>query len=43
MLKLKRLKVHKCRTVQPGTELVFSEGINIILGKNGAGKTTCSS
>lgn len=40
MLKLKRLKVHKCRSVQPGTELEFNDGLNLILGKNGAGKTT---
>ncbi|MBK9752988.1 MAG: AAA family ATPase [Nannocystis sp.] len=40
MLKLKRLKVHKCRSVQPGTELVFNGRLNIVLGKNGAGKTT---
>ena len=40
MLKLKRLKVHKCRSVRPGTELTFNDGLNIILGKNGTGKTT---
>ncbi len=40
MLKLKRLKVHKCRSVQPGTELEFNDRLNVILGRNGAGKTT---
>lgn len=40
MLKLRRLKIHKCRAVQPGTELIFNDGYNILLGKNGAGKTT---
>jgi hypothetical protein len=38
--KLVRLKVNRFRTVVPGTELHFSDGINVILGKNGTGKTT---
>ncbi len=40
MLKLKRLKIHKLPRVKPGTELVFSDGINVLLGLNGTGKTT---
>ncbi len=37
---LKRLKIHRYRNVQPGTELRFSDGYIILLGKNGTGKTT---
>lgn len=40
MLKLKRLKIHKLPRVKPGTELVFNDGINVLLGINGSGKTT---
>ena len=40
MLKLKRLKIHKLSRVKPGTELVFNDGINVLLGINGSGKTT---
>ena len=40
MLKLRRLKIHEYRGVLPGVELRFSDGINILLGKNGTGKTT---
>lgn len=40
MLKLKRLTIHKLPRVKPGTELVFNEGINVLLGVNGSGKTT---
>lgn len=40
MLTLQRLKIHKCRVVAPGTELEFNDGLNLLLGKNGAGKTT---
>src|SRR5436190_1539678 len=40
MLKLKRLKVNRYRIVRPGTELHFDDGINVLLGINGTGKTT---
>ena len=38
-LKLKRLKIEKFRNVEP-TELLFHDGLNVLLGQNGAGKTT---
>lgn len=37
---LKRLTIHKFPRVKPGTELVFNEGSNVLLGINGSGKTT---
>ncbi|MCU0655575.1 MAG: AAA family ATPase [Polyangiaceae bacterium] len=37
---LKRLKIHRFRTVRPGTELVFNAGFNVLLGRNGSGKTS---
>jgi len=40
MVKLKRLKINKYRNVRPGTELRFDDGFNLVLGKNGGGKTT---
>ena len=40
MVKLKRLTIHKFRQVKPGTVLEFADGFNLILGKNGTGKTT---
>ncbi len=40
MLKLKRLTIHKHPRVRPGTELVFNDGFNVLLGVNGSGKTT---
>jgi energy-coupling factor transporter ATP-binding protein EcfA2 len=40
MVKLKRLLISKFRNVRPGTELTFDDGINILLGRNGTGKTT---
>lgn len=40
MAKLKRLKIEKFRNVVPGTELVFNDGFNVLLGQNGTGKTT---
>lgn len=40
MLKLRRLVIHKHRIVKPGTTLVFHDGYNVLLGKNGTGKTT---
>ena len=40
MVKLKRLKIQKFRNVAPGTELHFRDSLNVLLGKNGTGKTT---
>lgn len=40
MLKLRRLKVEKFRSLAKATELSFSDGINLVLGQNGTGKTT---
>jgi len=40
MVKLKRLKLQKFRNVAPGTELHFRDSLNVLLGKNGTGKTT---
>ncbi len=40
MLQLRHLKILRFRSVEPGTELVFNAGHNILLGKNGTGKTT---
>jgi energy-coupling factor transporter ATP-binding protein EcfA2 len=37
---LKRLKIEKYRNVAAGTELHFHDGFNVLLGKNGTGKTT---
>jgi hypothetical protein len=37
---LKRLKLHKFRYIKPGTELLFTERFNVLLGRNGTGKTT---
>jgi recombinational DNA repair ATPase RecF len=40
VLKLTRLKIDKYRRVTPGTEIVFDSGMNVLLGRNGTGKTT---
>jgi energy-coupling factor transporter ATP-binding protein EcfA2 len=40
MLKLRRLRVEKFRSLAKGAELSFSDGINVLLGQNGTGKTT---
>jgi energy-coupling factor transporter ATP-binding protein EcfA2 len=40
MLRLRRLKINKFRAVKPGTEIHFRDGFNVLLGKNGTGKTT---
>lgn len=40
MVKLKRLKIERYRNVKPGTELHFRDSLNVLLGKNGTGKTT---
>lgn len=37
---LKRLLIKQFRNVRPGTEIFFNPGYNILLGKNGTGKTT---
>jgi energy-coupling factor transporter ATP-binding protein EcfA2 len=37
---LKRLKLHQFRYIKPGTELRFTEHLNVLLGRNGTGKTT---
>ncbi len=39
-VRLKRLKVHTFRDLAPGTELHFSDGWNVVLGRNATGKTT---
>jgi hypothetical protein len=39
-MKLTRLVVHHYRSVPPGTELVFSPTLNLVLGENGTGRTT---
>src|SRR5678810_540074 len=38
--RLTRLKINRFRNVTPGTELRFDDGINVLLGRNGTGKTT---
>lgn len=40
MAKLRRLRIEKFRNVVPGTELRFHDGLNVVLGQNGAGKTS---
>lgn len=40
MAKLKRLRIERFRGVAPGTELVFNDTFNVLLGQNGTGKTT---
>lgn len=39
MVKLRRLKIERYRNVEP-CELTFGDGLNIVLGPNGGGKTT---
>ena len=38
--RLKKLVIHRYRHVKPGTTLVFDDTWNVIVGKNGTGKTT---
>lgn len=38
--RLKRLVIHRFRNVKSGTELTFDDDWNLLLGKNGTGKTT---
>ncbi|MGK4006895.1 AAA family ATPase [Sorangium sp. So ce1036] len=40
MAKLKRLRIERFRGLVPGTELVFNDTFNVLLGQNGTGKTT---
>ncbi|MCA9692465.1 MAG: AAA family ATPase [Nannocystaceae bacterium] len=40
LIRLLRLKIDRYRNVAPGTELRFNHGLNVLLGKNGTGKTT---
>lgn len=37
---LKWLRIHQYRNVVPGTYLEFNRGFNVLLGRNGTGKTT---
>lgn len=39
-MELRRLAIRDFRTVASGTELHFTSGFNVLLGKNAAGKTT---
>ncbi len=38
--RLRSLQIHKYRHVVPGTRLEFGESFNVLLGRNGTGKTT---
>lgn len=38
--RLKWLRIHRYRNVAPGTYLEFNDGFNVLLGRNGTGKTT---
>jgi energy-coupling factor transporter ATP-binding protein EcfA2 len=40
MLKLRRLRVERFRSLTRDAELSFSDGVNVLLGQNGTGKTT---
>jgi hypothetical protein len=40
MLKLRRLLARRFRQLAPNTELVFGDHYNVLLGQNGAGKTS---
>jgi len=37
---LERIKINQFRFVEPGTELCFSDGLHVVLGKNASGKST---
>jgi energy-coupling factor transporter ATP-binding protein EcfA2 len=39
-MKLTKLRIHRYRGITPGTELMFSPSLNLILGENGTGRTT---
>jgi hypothetical protein len=38
MLKLRRLRVERFRSLARGAELSFSDGINVLLGQNGTAR-----
>ena len=40
MLKLRRLRIEKFRNLAKDAELSFSDGLNVLVGQNGTGKTT---
>lgn len=40
MHRLKELTILRFRDVEPNTRVCFADGINVLLGKNGTGKTT---
>ncbi|WNG34987.1 ATP-binding protein [Archangium violaceum] len=39
-MKLTKLNIHGYRDVAPGTQLVFSPSLNLVVGENGTGRTT---
>ncbi|KFE69622.1 AAA family ATPase [Hyalangium minutum] len=39
-MKLTKLQIHKYRGVTPGTTLAFSPSLNVVVGRNGTGRTT---
>jgi hypothetical protein len=39
-MKLTKLEIHRYRDIAPGTELMFSPAFNLVLGRNGTGRTT---
>jgi hypothetical protein len=39
-MKLTKLQIHKYRGIAPGTELTFSPSLNVVVGRNGTGRTT---
>lgn len=39
-MKLTKLQIHKYRGVAPGTTLAFSPSLNLVVGRNGTGRTT---
>ncbi len=40
MPSLRRVKIHQLRNVRPGCEFRLHRGLNLLLGRNGTGKTT---
>lgn len=40
MAKLRRLRIERFRNVVAGTEIRFHDGLNVVLGQNGTGKTS---
>lgn len=39
-VRIERIVIHKLKHIAPHTELRFGDGVNVVLGKNGTGKTT---